>query len=118
MEYIHLADEVGLDFFGIGEHHTMGMPVSSPASIVNAAAASTTRIRLGTAVTVLSTDDPIRIYQQHATAAIISGGRVEITAARGSSTETFPLFGFDLADTTPFSPPNSTYFCTPTTTPE
>jgi alkanesulfonate monooxygenase SsuD/methylene tetrahydromethanopterin reductase-like flavin-dependent oxidoreductase (luciferase family) len=98
MEAIALADEVGLDFFGVGEHHTRTMPISSPASIINAAAASTTRIGLGSTVTVLSTDDPVRVYQQHATAAAISGGRVEITVGRGSSTDSFPLFGHRLDD--------------------
>lgn len=98
MEAIHLADEVGVDFFGVGEHHTAEIPVSSPAAIINAAAASTTRIGLGSAVSVLSTDDPLRVYQQFATASIISGGRVDITVGRGSSTDSFPLFGFRLDD--------------------
>ena len=65
MEAIRLADEVGLDYFGVGEHHAATMPISSPASVVNAAAACTTHIRLGSTVSVLSTDDPIRLYQQH-----------------------------------------------------
>lgn len=98
LEAIRLADEVGLDFFGVGEHHTATMPISSPASVLNAAAAVTTRIGLGSTVSVLSTDDPIRLYQQHATAAAISGGRVDITVGRGSSTDSFPLFGFHLED--------------------
>jgi probable LLM family oxidoreductase len=98
MEAIHLADEVGVDFFGVGEHHTAELPISSPAAIINAAAASTTRIGLGSTVSVLSTDDPIRVYQQFATASVISGGRVDITVGRGSSTDSFPLFGFRLDD--------------------
>lgn len=92
LEAIKLADEVGLDFVGVGEHHMRTMPLSSPTSIVNAAAASTHRIKLSTAVTVLSTDDPIRVYQQLATAASIAPGRIEAVAGRGSSTITFPLF--------------------------
>ena len=98
LEAIHLADEVGLDVFGIGEHHTRGMPLSSPTSVVNAAAASTERIILSTTVTVLSTDEPIRVFQQLATAAAIAPGRVEVVAGRGSSSVTFPLFDFDEAD--------------------
>jgi len=93
-----LADEVGLDFFGFGEHHTPSMPLSSPTALVNAAAASTQRIGLGTTVTVLSTDDPIRVYQQLATAAAVAPGRVEIVAGRGSSAITFPLFDLDERD--------------------
>jgi alkanesulfonate monooxygenase SsuD/methylene tetrahydromethanopterin reductase-like flavin-dependent oxidoreductase (luciferase family) len=98
LEQITVAEQVGLDFYGVGEHHTPTMPVSSPAAIINAAAAVTSKIILSTAVSVLSTDDPIRLYQQMATAAIVSGDRVEIIAGRGSSTESFPLFGFDLED--------------------
>lgn len=96
LEAIQLADKVGLDFFGIGEHHTEYFPASSPATLLAAAAALTKNITLSSAVTVLSTDDPVRVYQQFATADIISGGRVEIIAGRGSSTESFPLFGHDL----------------------
>lgn len=96
LEAIQLADEVGLDFFGVGEHHTPYFPASSPSTILAAAAATTKRITLSSAVTVLSTDDPVRVYQQFATASIISNERVEIIAGRGSSTESFPLFGFDL----------------------
>lgn len=98
LEQIRLAEQVGLDFFGVGEHHHEQVPVSSPISVLNAAAATTSRITLSTAVSVLSTDDPIRLYQQAATAAIVSGNRVEIIAGRGSSTASFPLFGYDLAD--------------------
>jgi alkanesulfonate monooxygenase SsuD/methylene tetrahydromethanopterin reductase-like flavin-dependent oxidoreductase (luciferase family) len=98
LEQIQLAEQVGLDFYGVGEHHVATMPVSSPSAVINAAAALTSKITLSTAVSVLSTDDPIRLYQQIATAAIVSGGRVEIIAGRGSSTDSFPLFGFDLDD--------------------
>jgi alkanesulfonate monooxygenase SsuD/methylene tetrahydromethanopterin reductase-like flavin-dependent oxidoreductase (luciferase family) len=95
LEAVHVAEQVGLDFFGFGEHHTASMPVSSPTSLVNAAAASTQRIGLGTTVTVLSTDDPLRVFEQMATAAAIAPGRVEIVAGRGSSDITFSLFDLD-----------------------
>lgn len=95
LEAVQLAEKVGLDFFGFGEHHTLSMPVSSPTSLVNAAAAMTKKIKLGTAVSVLSTDDPIRVYQQLATAAAIAPGRIEVVAGRGSSGITFQLFGID-----------------------
>ena len=98
LEAVHVAEEVGLDFFGFGEHHTRSMPVSSPTSLVNAAAASTHRIGLGTTVTVLSTDEPIRVFQQLATAAAIAPGRIEAVAGRGSSDTTFPLFDLDASD--------------------
>ena len=98
LEAIQLADKVGLDVFGIGEHHTEYFPASSPATLIAAAAATTKNIKLTSAVTVLSTDDPVRVYQQFATADIVSGGRVEIIAGRGSSTESFPLFGYSLRD--------------------
>lgn len=98
LEAIRLADQVGLDVFGVGEHHMAAMPLSSPTSVINAAAASTRRIKLSTAVTVLSTDDPIRVFQQLATAAAIAPGRIEVVAGRGSSTITFPLFDFDEND--------------------
>jgi alkanesulfonate monooxygenase SsuD/methylene tetrahydromethanopterin reductase-like flavin-dependent oxidoreductase (luciferase family) len=98
LEAVHLAEEVGLDFFGFGEHHTRSMPLSSPTALVNAAAASTRRIRLGTTVTVLSTDEPIRVFQQLATAAAIAPGRIEAVAGRGSSDITFPLFDLDVRD--------------------
>ncbi|WP_404289907.1 LLM class flavin-dependent oxidoreductase [Glutamicibacter arilaitensis] len=98
-EAVKFADTSGLDYFGIGEHHTTTMPASSPGALISAAAASTKQITLGSAASIISTDDPVRIYQQFATADIISGGgRVEITAGRGSSVETFPLFGYDLRD--------------------
>jgi len=89
LEAVKLAEDVGLDFFGFGEHHTASMPVSSPTSLVNAAASSTNRIKLATTVSVLSTDDPIRVYQQLATAAAIAPGRIEAVAGRGSSGITF-----------------------------
>lgn len=93
------ADRVGLDYFGVGEHHTISMPASSPGTLIAAAAAATTQITLGSAASVIGTDDPVRVFQQFATAdAISGGGRVEITAGRGSSVETFPLFGYDLPD--------------------
>lgn len=95
---IVLADHVGLDYFGVGEHHTMDMPASSPGALVAAAAGATKQIRLGSAVSVLSTDDPVRVYQQFATADAIAPGRIEITAGRGSSAESFPLFGYDLGN--------------------
>lgn len=98
LEAVKLAEEVGLDFFGFGEHHTPSMPLSSPTSLVNAAAAATTRIKLGTTVTVLSTDDPIRVFQQLATAAAIAPGRIEAVAGRGSSAITFALFDLDERD--------------------
>ncbi|MGP5024865.1 LLM class flavin-dependent oxidoreductase [Glutamicibacter ardleyensis] len=98
-EAIKVADQSGLDYFGIGEHHTTTMPASSPGALINAAAAATKQIILGSAASIISTDDPVRVYQQFATADIISGGgRVEITAGRGSSVETFPLFGYDLQE--------------------
>lgn len=98
LEAIKLADEVGLDYFGVGEHHMRAMPLSSPTAVVNAAAASTSRIKLSTAVSVLSTDDPIRVFQQLATAASIAPGRIETVAGRGSSAITFPLFDHDEQD--------------------
>lgn len=98
LEAVQVAEDAGLDFFGFGEHHTASMPLSSPAALVNAAAASTRRIRLGTAVTVLSTDEPIRVFQQLATAAAIAPGRIEAVAGRGSSSVTFPLFDLDERD--------------------
>ncbi|POH57660.1 LLM class flavin-dependent oxidoreductase [Arthrobacter glacialis] len=93
------ADNAGLDYFGVGEHHTVTMPASSPGAMLAAAAAATNNIKLGSAASIISTDDPVRVFQQFATAdAISGGGRIEITAGRGSSVETFPLFGFDLRD--------------------
>jgi alkanesulfonate monooxygenase SsuD/methylene tetrahydromethanopterin reductase-like flavin-dependent oxidoreductase (luciferase family) len=98
LEAVQVAEEVGLDFFGFGEHHTQSMPLSSPTAVVNAAAASTRRIGLGTTVTVLSTDEPIRVFQQLATAAAIAPGRIEVVAGRGSSAITFPIFDLDERD--------------------
>src|SRR6266566_5897172 len=98
MEEVELADQVGLDVFGVGEHHRPDYAVSSPAVVLAAAAARTTRIRLTSAVTVLSSDDPVRVFQDFATLDLLSGGRAEIMAGRGSFIESFPLFGFDLDD--------------------
>ena len=92
------ADDVGLDYFAVGEHHTLDMPASSPGPMISAAAGATKQITLGSGVSVISTDDPVRVFQQFATADAISGGRVEITAGRGSSVESYPLFGYDLRD--------------------
>ena len=98
LEEVRLADEVGLDVFGIGEHHRPDYLVSSPTTVLGAAAAQTERIRLSSAVTVLSSEDPVRVFQQFSTVDLISGGRAEIMAGRGSFTESFPLFGQDLRD--------------------
>jgi probable LLM family oxidoreductase len=98
LEEIELADQVGLDVFGVGEHHRPDYAVSAPAVVLAAAAARTKRIRLTSAVSVLSSDDPVRVFQDFATLDLISGGRAEIMAGRGSFTESFPLFGQDLAD--------------------
>jgi probable LLM family oxidoreductase len=98
LEEIELADRVGLDVFGVGEHHRPDYAVSSPAVVLAAAAARTERIRLTSAVSVLSSDDPVRVFQDFATLDLLSGGRAEIMAGRGSFTESFPLFGQDLSD--------------------
>jgi alkanesulfonate monooxygenase SsuD/methylene tetrahydromethanopterin reductase-like flavin-dependent oxidoreductase (luciferase family) len=98
LEAVRVAEDVGLDFFGFGEHHTRSMPISSPTSLVVAAAASTHRIKLGTTVSVLSTDDPIRVFQQLATAAALAPGRIDVVAGRGSSDITFPIFDLDERD--------------------
>lgn len=98
VEEIELADQVGLDVFGLGEHHRPDYAVSAPAVALAAGAARTTRIRLTSAVTVLSSDDPVRVFQQFATLDGISNGRAEIMAGRGSFIESFPLFGYDLDD--------------------
>ena len=95
---IELADQVGIDFFGVGEHHRAEFVDSAPTVILGAAAARTKRIRLTSAVTVLSSADPVRVFEEFATLDLISGGRAEITVGRGSSIEAFPLFGFDLND--------------------
>src|SRR5947209_7893143 len=91
-----LADELGLDFIGLGEHHRADSASSSPDTVLGAIAARTKRIRLGSAVTVLSSDDPIRVFQRFATLDALSNGRAEVILGRGSFTESFPLFGFDL----------------------
>ncbi len=98
LEEIVLADQVGLDVFGVGEHHRSEFVDSAPAVILGAAATRTNNIRLTSAVTVLSAADPVRIFQEFATLDLISHGRAEIVAGRGSSVEAFPLFGFDLND--------------------
>lgn len=98
IEEIKLADETGLDVFGIGEHHRPDYSVSAPAVILAAASAITKNIKLSSAVTVLSSDDPVRVFQAFATIDQISGGRAEIMVGRGSFIESFPLFGYDLRD--------------------
>lgn len=92
------ADEAGLSFFGVGEHHRTEYAVSSPEIVLAAAAARTSRIHLGTAVTVLSSDDPVRVYERFATLDAVSSGRAEVILGRGSFIESFPLFGYDLSD--------------------
>ena len=98
IEEIVLADEVGLDVYGVGEHHRPDFVVSAPAVVLAAAASRTKRIRLTSAVTVLSSDDPVRVFQDFATLDLLSNGRAEIMAGRGSFIESFPLFGFSLED--------------------
>jgi probable LLM family oxidoreductase len=98
LEEIELADQVGLDVFGLGEHHRPDFAVSAPAVALAAGAARTERIRLTSAVSVLSSDDPVRVFQEFATLDLLSGGRAEIMAGRGSFVESFPLFGYDLDD--------------------
>lgn len=98
LEEIELADQVGLDVFGVGEHHRPDFSVSAPAVVLAAAATRTKNIRLTSAVTVLSSDDPVRVFQDFATLDLISGGRAEIMAGRGSFIESFPLFGYDLSE--------------------
>jgi probable LLM family oxidoreductase len=93
-----LADQVGVDFFGIGEHHTDDFPLSAADVVLSAIAARTPRIRVGSAVTVLSSDDPVRVFQRYSTLDAVSGGRAEVVLGRGSSIDSFPLFGYDLAD--------------------
>ena len=96
LEEAELADQLGLDVFGVGEHHRADFAVSAPAVVLAAVAARTKRIRLTSAVTVLSSDDPVRIYQQFASLDLLSNGRAEIMAGRGSFIESFPLFGYPL----------------------
>ena len=98
IEEVELADSVGLDVYGVGEHHRPDFAVSAPAVVLAAAAEHSKRIRLTSAVSVLSSDDPVRVFQDFATLDLISGGRAEIMAGRGSFIESFPLFGYDLDD--------------------
>lgn len=98
IEEIELADQAGLDVVGIGEHHRPDFIVSAPEVVLGAAAVRTNRIRLASAVTVLSTDDPVRVFERFATVDLLSAGRAEIWAGRGSFTESYPLFGYDLRD--------------------
>src|SRR5699024_10666938 len=98
IEQARLADQVGLDLFAVGEHHRTDFVGSAPPMVLAAAAEATERIRLTSSVTVLSSDDPVRVWEQFATLDQFSGGRAEIIAGRGSYTESFPLFGYDLAD--------------------
>jgi probable LLM family oxidoreductase len=98
VEQAKAADEAGLDVFAVGEHHRTDFAVSAPAVVLAAMAENTRDIRLSSAVTVLSSDDPVRVFQQFATLDLLSGGRAEIIAGRGSYTESFPLFGYDLGD--------------------
>jgi probable LLM family oxidoreductase len=98
VDQVELADQVGLEVFGLGEHHRPDFPGSAPAVVLAAMAERTEEIRLTSAVTVLSSDDPVRVFQDFATLDLLSGGRAEIMAGRGSFIESFPLFGYDLAD--------------------
>src|SRR5206468_13011389 len=98
MEEVQLADQLGLDVFAIGEHHRPDYLISAPTIPLAAAAVLTERIRLSSAVTVLSSEDPVRVFQQFAEIDLLSGGRAEIMAGRGSFIESFPLFGQDLDD--------------------
>src|SRR3954447_17173042 len=98
IEEVELADQLGLDVFAVGEHHRPDYAVSAPAVVLGAAAVRTRDIRLSSAVTVLSSDDPVRVFQQFATVDLLSGGRAEIMAGRGSFIESFPLFGYNLED--------------------
>src|SRR4051812_33301310 len=93
-----LADELGLDFFGVGEHHRADFAVSAPEVVLAAIAGRTSRIHLGSAVTVLSSDDPVRVFERFSTLDAVSGGRAEVILGRGSFTESFPLFGYELED--------------------
>ena len=98
VEEIELADKVGLDVYGVGEHHRPDYAASAPVIVLAAAAARTKNIRLTSAVTVLSSDDPVRVYQNFATLDLLSHGRAEIMVGRGSFIESYPLFGYDLND--------------------
>lgn len=98
IEMAEVADQAGLDVFGVGEHHRTDFVGSAPSIVLAAAAQATKNIRLTSGVTVLSSEDPVRVWEQYATIDLISGGRAEIIAGRGSYTESFPLFGYDLVD--------------------
>ncbi len=98
LEEIDVAESVGLDVYGLGEHHRPDFASSSPATVLAAAAGRTSRIRLFPAVSILSTDDPVRVFQQYATLDLVSSGRAELLVGRGSFIESFPLFGYDLND--------------------
>ena len=98
VEEIELEDQVGLDIYAIGEHHREDFAVSAPEIVLAAGAVNTKKIRLSSAVTILSSIDPVRVYQQYATIDALSNGRAEIMAGRGSFVESFPLFGYDLSD--------------------
>jgi alkanesulfonate monooxygenase SsuD/methylene tetrahydromethanopterin reductase-like flavin-dependent oxidoreductase (luciferase family) len=98
IEEVELAEQVGLEVFGVGEHHRADFAVSAPAVALAAAGEHTERIRLTSAVSVLSSDDPVRVFQAFATLDLLTGGRAEIMAGRGSFIESFPLFGYDLDD--------------------
>jgi probable LLM family oxidoreductase len=97
VEEAELADQLGLAFFGVGEHHRKDFSISAPEIVLAAIAARTTRIHLGSSVTVLSTDDPVRVFERFSTLNAISNGRAEVIVGRGSFTESFPLFGYDMA---------------------
>src|SRR5215831_15939093 len=98
MEEIELADQLGLDVFAVGEHHRPDYLISSPSIVLGAAAVKTKKIKLSSAVSVLSSDDPVRVFQQFAEIDLLSQGRAEIMAGRGSFIESFPLFGYNLQD--------------------
>src|SRR6187200_3164558 len=98
MEEAELADQLGLDVFAIGEHHRPDYAVSAPPVVMAAAAVKTKNIKLSSGVTVLSSDDPVRVFQQFATVDLLSSGRAEIMAGRGSFIESYPLFGYKLND--------------------
>lgn len=98
IEMAQVAEQVGLDVFGVGEHHRTDFVGSAPSIVLAAAAQATEKIRLTSGVTVLSSEDPVRVWEQFATIDLISGGRAEIIAGRGSYTESFPLFGYDVKD--------------------
>jgi alkanesulfonate monooxygenase SsuD/methylene tetrahydromethanopterin reductase-like flavin-dependent oxidoreductase (luciferase family) len=98
IDEVVLADQLGIDVFTVGEHHRPEFSVSSPETVLAGMATRTERIRLGSGVTVLSSDDPVRVFQRFATVDALSNGRAEVILGRGSFTESFPLFGYDLSD--------------------